>query len=150
MEWTRYGKSKAELETLFAGRVAPIPAMKIRDYRLKPVPWVGGADTSEHFCDTGFEVTFVFFDEPGRGLAWVSLESRRADGPRVGECVLGHLTVQLGRPTEWTPVGPFGPGEPQYWYHNLLSRRWTILWVQRQRVVIQYTRQRPHRYSSFP
>jgi len=139
--------SQAELEKLLDGRLKPIPVTGNRDYVLTVAPWVGGADTPEHFCGSDFEVTFVFFNEPGKGLAWVALESLSGDNPEVGPCVLRQLTKQLGRPTDWTPRYSVGH-EQRYRFHRLFSRRWTALWIQPHRVTIQYARERPSQGES--
>jgi len=143
---TRYGMSKAEVEKLFDGR------LKANEYGnwayvLTMVPWVGGADTPEHFCDSDFQVTF-FFDEREKGLAGVGLESLSGENPDVGACAVRQLTIQFGRPTDWS--SPAAPGVHWYWFHRLFSRPWIVLCVQPHRVTISYGRQRPHRYSSFP
>src|ERR1700694_3925730 len=110
---TRYGMSKAELEKLFDGRLKAT-ANGNRDYVLTMAPWAGGADRPEHFCDSDFQVTFVFFDERERALAWVGLESLSGENPDVGACALRQLTTQFGSPTDWS--SPAAPGVHWYWF----------------------------------
>jgi len=133
----RYGMSKAELETLFGSRLRVDRRLGLaRDYMLA---------TPEHFCGGYFEVGFIFFDEPGKGLAWVYLESQSGNPDGIiGQCVLRQITVQFGHPKATIPE------RGEYWFHHAFSRRWTVLWVQPKRVVIHYGRGRPSRYASFP
>jgi hypothetical protein len=127
---SRYGMKKAELEKLFGSRLKPdrrSGQATPRDYTLV-VP--------EHFCGGDFEVDFTFLDEPAKGLIGVTFVglSGNPDGV-VGKCALEKLTSNFGQPkVRGTPESG------QYEFQGWFSRRFTVLYIDAKKVVIDYLR----------